>query len=449
MKRAFGLIVAFLVCAVLCGCDFSIKSADSLMRAPELPGDYALLQKAFAASVDTSFKLKNPVSGDHHSAFVLHDLDGDGNEEALVFYTREDSSTVYVTLMRRQADGSWIDSGVAESPGTDVNSVRFADIGGDAAEEIIVTWSVTDIPANKYLCVYGSGPDGNIFTMATELYDMLYVTDVNGDGVSEVFIALRDTVDDEPLNYFKLLGYSAEYGLVSKISDVSVAPAAESFLAVASDTKGGSVRLFVDESTGNNIYQTEIICWDDGSKRLYIPKTVSDRPLSSFTQRNVKTLCEDIDGDGMIEIPSVVRLPGATRYDPENGVTENLYLNVWYAAEDDKLTDFKRYIDCSGSGYTFDFPESWMNLYTVQYDISKGSLEFYLYNDEDSTRGGLLFSLERETVSDAVDDDDDLDRYPVYSGNEYNYFAIITPAALEQGITAEEIIGHFAPDSDG
>ena len=58
------------------------------------------------AALTQNYSLKYPKSGDHRSAFVFHDIDGDGEEEAIVFYEPSIDNTARIVLLDRQ-DGVW------------------------------------------------------------------------------------------------------------------------------------------------------------------------------------------------------------------------------------------------------------------------------------------------------------------------------------------------------
>ena len=74
-------------CLFLSACSsFQLNVAD-LMQAPKLAEDQSEIYEALAEAVGApDVQLKYPKKGGYRSAFVMFDLDADGEKEALVFY---------------------------------------------------------------------------------------------------------------------------------------------------------------------------------------------------------------------------------------------------------------------------------------------------------------------------------------------------------------------------
>ena len=85
MKNKIVLSAVLLACLwALSGCSgFSSSTAD-LMRPPRLTPEQSAINEALtAAALTQTYTLKYPKSGEYRSAFVFHDIDGDGVEEAI------------------------------------------------------------------------------------------------------------------------------------------------------------------------------------------------------------------------------------------------------------------------------------------------------------------------------------------------------------------------------
>ena len=107
--RAAALCVAF--CLLLTGCSIPMQEetvqVEELLRAPRLAGDYGALQTALNDWLGESAQLKYPLQGDLLSPFVLQDFDGDGEQDAAVFYTTALTSNVCVAFLRKNSGGVW------------------------------------------------------------------------------------------------------------------------------------------------------------------------------------------------------------------------------------------------------------------------------------------------------------------------------------------------------
>ena len=93
-----SVIMLCLLAAAFTGCSGAkMKSPMGLMRPPLSAGVDSELKSAFLAAAtgkgkaasSSDISLISPLSGDYRSAFVLHDIDNDGVDEALVFYKLE------------------------------------------------------------------------------------------------------------------------------------------------------------------------------------------------------------------------------------------------------------------------------------------------------------------------------------------------------------------------
>ena len=73
--------------AALTGCSFG-ASIDTLMSPPKLSMEQEQIYSALTAAVGNNISLKYPKSGKYLSAFIIEDIDGDGGNEALVFYEK-------------------------------------------------------------------------------------------------------------------------------------------------------------------------------------------------------------------------------------------------------------------------------------------------------------------------------------------------------------------------
>ena len=82
MKKITALL---LVSLLLAGCSAE-GNVETLLRAPQLSGESAALQKALNSYLGGSATLKYPASGDFLSPFAFGDWDGDGVDEAAVLY---------------------------------------------------------------------------------------------------------------------------------------------------------------------------------------------------------------------------------------------------------------------------------------------------------------------------------------------------------------------------
>ena len=80
LKKIAALL---LVPVLLAGCS-AAGDVETLLRAPQLSGESAALQKALNSYLGGSATLKYPASGDFLSPFAFGDWDGDGTDELVL-----------------------------------------------------------------------------------------------------------------------------------------------------------------------------------------------------------------------------------------------------------------------------------------------------------------------------------------------------------------------------
>ena len=103
-KKSTALLLAV---SLLAGCS-AVGDVETLLRAPQLSGESAALQKALNSFLSSSATLKFPASGDFLSPFAFGDWDGDGIDEAAILYTTDTtSSNVWLAVLEPTGENSW------------------------------------------------------------------------------------------------------------------------------------------------------------------------------------------------------------------------------------------------------------------------------------------------------------------------------------------------------
>ena len=150
---------------------------EELLRAPKLSGDYGDVQTALNDWLGESAQLKYPMQGDLLSPFLIHDLDGDGQQDAAVLYTTAQSSNVCVAILQKGRDGMWQVRQNAEGLADTVDSVGLAQLQPGDASQLVVGYVAAQ--GDHYLAVY-SYTDGELSTILEQQYQQYLVEDITG-----------------------------------------------------------------------------------------------------------------------------------------------------------------------------------------------------------------------------------------------------------------------------
>lgn len=398
IKKFGALVIAAFMSVVLSGC--TDTSVENLLSPPKLLDEQNELYNELIKAVGQGVKLKYPKSGDYRSAFVIHNIDDEPGDEALVFYESKSTAVGEGSLRLKFFDkinGSFETVYDLACAGSEVDSISFAKLGESGCVNIIVQYTLLN-STEKAFSVYKYEN-----RVPVERYSSVYVSldvfDINGDGYDELITINHDKTAKNSLammftdgeNGFEKLSQTNLNGLVADGLRVTEGRLDESTPA-----------LFLDYSRGTGQSGTDVVyCY---ANALYCPKSVSSTTLNGNIQRlkndfMSEIYCCDIDGDGFVEIPSTKPLPG---YETLNR-SEQLCAVEWYTIVFNSFT--VEHYSYFSSKYRFAllFPSRWQGVVTAVTDFANNEIVFISYDEQ--------LGLNLETASEvmrvrAVDKDD-------------------------------------------
>ena len=391
-KAAAVLLTALWLIATASCSVVDFFSADNLLRAPKLTGKNAALQQAFEQAVGKDVFLVSPLTGDHRSAFILEDCNGDGLEEAIVFYVNNDTeNTVHMHLMQ-YADGDWRSVSDTVGNGSEVYKVEFCNIDRDKDSEVAVTWTVSDSKRDKTLSLYKidfqRAEDGSVFNplASVQIFDYS-VQDFDRDGLNELFYVYLDSTEEKSGVYAKLLKYSETDVVLYPVSEVRFDGRVSNLLAMKYDVFDGKYEVFVDCAAGENTYYTEIVRYEPDLYALTTPVTAAEEDPVAQTRRSSLLYASDINDDGLIEIPVEKTMPDSfVVNDPENDVVPLRYIS-WQRYEEGEFVRVSDYYSIGAGLYTVCLDQFIDELYMI-YDSATGEAQFRADRTKGAPGGG-------------------------------------------------------------
>ena len=121
--KLFGIICTVILIAT--GCSFG-TSIDNLLAPPKLSFEQEQIYNALTDTTGTSINLKYPKSGKYLSAFIIEDIDGDGENESIVFYEKKgltlSENTLRINVLDR-FDDKWQSVCDTSAEGSDIEKV--------------------------------------------------------------------------------------------------------------------------------------------------------------------------------------------------------------------------------------------------------------------------------------------------------------------------------------
>ena len=381
-----------------------LDSPSDLLAPPSLSGTSQEIQTAFRKSITdkSGFILQYPTSGDYRSSFVMKDIDGDNEDEALVFYIlKSDESTVRISVLDR-VNGQW--KALYDEPGygSKVISVSFDDLNRDGKMEILTCWSLFESTSSKVLTIHEVNNNGEkpleLDTLVNQSYTFSSVADMDRDGFDEVLVAWLDNTDqNHPKSYASLLKQSKD-GTISQIGqNVLLDASVSAYSSLTLESVEGKSIAFLDAYKGEDTMITEVIWWDEEQHALVAPLLDSESLTNLKTVRTPAVPSIDINNDNRIEIPVKVNTYGA-QYDKETASA----LYSWATPSGDYLAPQSYgFINMSVECF-FELPQGFESN-ILGYKLSDESVTTLYWTDDGVTRSDPLFTIVVKKASDFKD----------------------------------------------
>lgn len=376
IKKLVLLSLTAVICAAVSGCMTS--SPDELYSLPESSERYVQIQSKVDELQDSGLEYAAPISGYNRQAIQLQDINGDGKEEAVVFFRTDgtDKKPLNIYILKDDNGESFEVASVIEGDGASVDSVAYIDMNGDGVLEIIVGWQMT--ASVKNFSVY-SVKDYQPVQLAAGSYANYTYADLDSDGDSEVVVISTPTAETTGDATMYMLMDDGE--MVSSTAYMSVSSERVSRVqtGLLSDRKNA---VFIDGVCGEGVI-TDVFAYIDKS---FVNITLDGETMDSITARSYSVYCGDINNDGIMDVPKPIQ------FMPQSDT-------IYYAVQ---------WENCSGSGY--------MNtIFTTYHNYSDG---WYIKLPEDSVEKITIrredrISGERAVVFSLITDEKNKDGTPV------------------------------------
>ncbi len=435
----FLLILSSFFYVLLAGCsDISLESLlqpgiDDLLHPPKLTPEQKEIASALEAAVGMgrAEKLKYPHRGDYLSAFVMYDLDSDGQEEAMVFYD-DPNNTEYQTqicILDNDGDG-WKALQTYPGSGTAVDQIQFVDISGQGGCDILIGWEQVNQEL-KTVNLYNF-KNGQMKSLFSNTYSELLVTRLTGGKHSDLLL-LESSALAKPVDA-KLATLLPEEDVVDIIGEeYRLTNAFTSYLEVKYGLLSDrSPAVFIDGRLSGGQYCTDVLYFDREQQKLTSRLLYDVDDYSEKTIRTLEIVCQDIDGDGIMDMPMPEPLPG---YEEE--MENSMYLINYSCLDHNGISRLTPTVVNREAGYMIKFPDSWRDKVTVTQEDKTNEWRFWVYN---GSLGQLREELLRIKVYSSKDYHDkfDADTYRIIrtKGN-FEYYAYIPLAEAGSELTID------------
>lgn len=441
-KKTFLLIVLLLsFCLFLPSCSTVGSDIDALLEAPQLTGDMHAIQTAVETWAGGEIDLRYPKKGEYLSAFVLYDVDDDGMEEAVAFYSMADDTTsgeIYISFVDKTEENVWSVVGSVPISAIGVEQVSFADLDGNGKQEVVVGWNVFST-LEKQVAIYTASSEK--FTQRLlENYTEYVICDIMEVGYSQLLTVNLNLT--EKTSAAKL--YHLDDTGVTEEGSAALDGSVTGYLTpVVARLASGKPAVYIDATKGTSSMITEILYFQAvdtsaekasgenlqvaRSSALVSPFHDGTTNENEITSRPTAVEMWDVDADGVMEMPLMTALPGfSSRTDDEK-----LYYTVWRHYDEKKFETVLTAVMNYTAGYYVRYPDKWLEDSTSKITVSRNAdssvFQFSVWNSEMQIKEADLFRIQRFTQADW--DGRDLSKYGAYfavrSDKDFVYAAYI------------------------
>lgn len=410
LRKTAGLTALVCFISALCGCSGSFSAGD-LLASPRLTDEQNEIHNALTASAGR-VDLRYPHTGEYRSAFVIHNIDDEPTDEAIVFYEQNKIDTakepgaqdgnavgnLRVSFLDKDENGDWKATYELPAAGTEVESVAFSKLGSDK-EKLLISYSVLG-SSDKIMSVidYENGVATQLGTVGYSSYIMLdnltesgeYLACFNRDGAKKsANMTVYGCSDGKTLGMiYPVLSFGNGVTDFDRITSANCLLLGKKMPCIA-----------VDYLISENYYGTTVLYYNGSSFATaettvrYGADTNYSRHVNGYTP---KLSSQDIDGDGIIDIPATSPLPGYENL----SFPEQICAVRWYKQNCSKieLTAYT-FVDPQRN-FMLTFPGRWVGMVTATVNTEDNSVTFWKYEGDIKENEYALLTIKTVLKSD-------------------------------------------------
>ncbi len=428
MKKKITMLLLTLASLLLTGC--AMRTVEEMYALPRRSEEFSQLQSAIDAAM-ANLTYCAPTSGDNQQTVQTADLNGDGLDEYLVFAIGNSDRPLQVLIFTQEENGTCSLAEVISSNGTAFEQVEYVNFDEKPGLELVVGRQVSDqVLRNVSVYSFASGSAEQLFTIG---YSRYMTCDLDSNGRSEVMV-LRPGESEAQRGMAVLYSYQAGKTVRSVETELSQDPSHIRRIQ-AGKLYGGKPAIYVASAVDDNAIVTDIF--------TIRGRHFENISYSGETHTSVQTLCnfyvyaEDIDSDGVLELPNAIPMEAMSPW-REGDQTSLLR---WFSMdpegqEVDKLYTFHDFL----GGWYVQLNDQWAQRVTVEQ--WGDSFTFYVW-DEDYITAAEIFNIYILTGSNRDEEAQVGGRFPLYRAEGVAYAARLGGDAPLYSITKENLNTSF------
>lgn len=426
MRKKFIACSVLVWVLLLCGCQ--MRTVDQMYALPERSEDYKSLQTVINNAMN-GMEYSAPISGENQQLVQMQDLDGDGIPECLLFAKGGEERPLHILIFSQQED-AYVHTDTIDVVGTAFEKVEYAQIDGKGGVEIVVGSQVSDQVSRSVSVFTLTG--GEAEQLVTADYLNFLTVDLDANNRSELLV-LRAGPTEADRGIVEL--FSVRDGVVQRSVEVNMSETADKLKRILTGRlSGGEPAVYVASAVDENTLITDVFAIVDGTFTNVSLSTESGTSIR--TMRNYFVYADDMDNDGIMELPSLMEMRSIDTARRDSGN----YLIRWYSMTTrgetvDKLYTYHNFI---GGWYM----QIGSELSTRLSVVDLGNVcDFYAWNGDSPVKLFSVYTLtgqSRESQSTAEN------RFVLHKAESVIYSAQLDDGAGQYGITQETVIRSFS-----
>lgn len=425
-NRLFALLLASML--LFTGC--SMRTVEEMYQLPKRSKEFDNLQTVIDSTM-SGLVYSAPLAGENRQTIQMADLDGDGVQEYLLFAKARDSSeSPLKILVFSKEEDTFVHKSTISGNGAAFDQVEYVQMDNRPGLEVIVGTQVSD-QVLRSAAIYTFAKNG-LEQMVSVNYSKFLAADMDGDAYSELFVLRPGT--DQLHGVAEL--YGIEKGTVERTNEVNMSQETEKLKRIlVGKLQSGETAIYVASAVDETTIVTDVFSLID--KKLTNITFSNESGTSVHTLRNYYVYADDIDDDGVVELPYLIKM---TMLDGTK-TTDRQDLIRWYAmrsdgTETDKLYTFHNFV----GGWYMRLEKQWAERISVK--PMGNSFEFYVC-DENGVGADQILTVYAFTGQDREELSTSDDRFVLLKTESVIYSARLEKKAQELGINRDTVINSF------
>lgn len=427
-RKLFYAVVTVIIMLCFSGC--GSQTAADMYSLPKRSPEYNNLQTEMDRAM-MNLEYAAPVSGENRQSVQLADLDGDGVDEYLVFARGAGEKPLKILVFRQLPEQQFELLEAISCKGAVFEQIEYVEFDDEPGCELVVGRQIND-QVTKIASVY-SFASGQSEQILSSIYTKFITCDLNRDGSAELMVIRSG--EAEAANAVALL-YSFQNGAVERSIEASLSVKADQIRRITTNVLyEGETAVYVASSLNDTGIITDIFAVRDGQ---FSNITLSSEFGTSVqTWRNYYIYAEDINGDGILELPSLIPMQFTS---PMSEFAEQNLIR-WYCMdingeEIDRLYTYHNYAE----GWYIELDQTWLTRIAVE--EFGAAHTFYMWN-ENYGEALAVFTVYTLTGRDRDSQADVQNRFALHRGENVVYAGKLEYASALYGISESYLINCF------